>query len=188
MPGIDDLLNQLPLDELAGKFGVSPDQVANAAQSGLGALFGGLEANAQDPAGAQSLANALEQHATDSIPSLDQVDVADGEKIVNNIFGDNKDQVINTLGGTGAAAPSMFSKLLPMLAPMVMAYLAKQFTAGRLVGDAEAPAAAPDQGGFGGLTDLLGGILGGGGGGGAAGGGLGGLTDLLGGLLGGGRR
>jgi hypothetical protein len=81
-------------------------------------------------------------------------------------------------------------KLLPILAPIVMAYLAKRLGGG-------AAAGAQQQGGIG---DLLGSILGGMGGqqgrpqqGGQQQGGLGDmlngpLGDLLGGLLGGGRR
>ena len=80
----------------------------------------------------------------------------------------------NQLGNVGGAGgEGLISKLLPLLAPIVMSYLAKKLGGG-----------GADQAGGGGLGDLLGGILGGQAGG-AAGGGLG---DLLGGLLGGGRR
>lgn len=82
-------------------------------------------------------------------------------------------------------------KLLPILAPIVMSYLAKRFRgyltekAAPQTRQAEAPAGP--EGGRGGLGDLLGGILGGG----AAsqhsgGGGFGDLLDqILGGTLGG---
>ncbi|HUP72499.1 MAG TPA: hypothetical protein VM282_05585 [Acidimicrobiales bacterium] len=86
--------------------------------------------------------------------------------------------MINRLGSGNK--DSMMSKLLPMLAPIVMAYLAKRMTGGSGSGTkdkAEADDALP-----GGLGELLGGLLGG------SSGGSGGLGDLLGGLLGGGRR
>jgi hypothetical protein len=69
--------------------------------------------------------------------------------------------------------------MLPMLAPLVMTYLAKQFSKR---GGTGATASATGGAGAGGLEDLLGGMLGG------QSGQAGGLGDLLGGLLGGGRR
>jgi hypothetical protein len=63
------------------------------------------------------------------------------------------------------------SSLLPLLAPLLMSFLAKK---------AGGSSSAGSTGG-GGIGDLLGGFLGGGSGG-------GGIEDLLGGLLGGGRK
>lgn len=123
---------------------------------------------------------------------LGQVDSDDGAKIVRNVFGDNEDQIVNTLGGLGDGKGGLDSgllrKALRILAPLVLAFLAKSF-GGRGQGA---------QGGGGGLGDILGGLLGGGSGGGGGlgdilggivgGGGGGGLGDVLGGLLGGGKR
>lgn len=182
MTAVDELLGQLPMGELAGKLGVDEATAEQAARTALPTLLAGLQANAEDPAGAQSLESALAQHQDSSLidggVNLDQVDEADGEKIVNNVFGDNKSQVVNALGGLGGAdgggQPGLISKLLPMLAPIVMAYLAKQFL--------NKGQSSEGSGDGGGLAGMLGGLLGGGGGG-AGGGGLGGM---LGGLLGGG--
>jgi hypothetical protein len=150
----------------------------------LPAILGGLKANADDPAGERSLAGALTQHSPALVEGgidIDQVDTDDGAKIVDNVFGANKDQVVAKLSDSAGAEPSIFQKVLPVLAPLVLSFLSKQFagkgeaTSGATAGSA----AAPEPGG--GLGDLLGGILGGGGGG--AGGGF-----DLGGLLGGGKR
>jgi hypothetical protein len=131
---------------------------------------------------------------------LGQVDSDDGAKIVRNVFGDNatSSATTRTRSSTRSAASAMAraadstrgssDKALPILAPLVLAFLAKSF-GGRGQGA---------QGGGGGLSDILGGLLGGGsGGGGGLGdivggivgcGGGGGLGDVLGGLLGGGKR
>ena len=61
----------------------------------------------------------------------------------------NRDQVTNQLGGLGGG-DSLFAKLLPMLAPLVMSYLGGK------------KSSSSDGSGGGGLTDLLGGLLGGG--------------------------
>lgn len=205
MPDLDSLLTQIPIDQLANALGADPAQVQAAAQQALPALVGGMQANATDPAGARSLAGALNDHATDDVPSVGAVDTEDGQKIVQNIFGPSTDNVISTLGGQGGGSDLM-ARLLPMLAPIVMSLIARQLAGGGGLGgmfgagSAAAPSggAAPVDGSFGGgsgmgpggsgpadaglggLTDMLGSILGGG-----AGGSGGGLEDLLGGVLGG---
>ena len=196
---VDDLMGQIPMGQLASQLGVSEAEAEEAVRAALPALLSGMQANAQDPAGAASLQHALGQHdgsLLDGGIDLDQVDTDDGAKIVHNIFGDNEGAVVNQLGGLGGLGGGLIAKLLPMLAPLLMGYLGKSFGGGGSSAPAPSggsstsgmgPGAAPstssdDGGGGGGLGDILGGLLGGGGGG------LGGLGDVLGGLLGGGKR
>jgi hypothetical protein len=174
---VDDLLSDIPIDQLAGQLGVDRTTAVDAVRTALPALLGGMEANAQDPAGAASLEHAIDEHDSALVEGgidLNQVDTNDGEKIVSNVFGDNRDQVINQLGASGSGGGSLIGKLLPLLAPIAMAYLAKQFK--------QRSATSGGDGG-GRLADILGGALGGGGG--AQGLDLG---SVLGGLLGGGKR
>jgi hypothetical protein len=174
MATIDDLLAQIPMDQLARQLGVAPDEAEDLARKALPALVGGMEANAREPGGETSLSEAIGQHDDDLLDGgvdLDQVDTDDGRKIVGHVFGDNSDQVISRLGGGGTE--SMMSQLLPLLAPLVMSFLAKK------AGGSTGGSGSRSSGG--GIGDLLGGLLGGGAGG-------GGLEDLLGGLLGGGRK
>jgi hypothetical protein len=56
------------------------------------------------------------------------VDFSDGEKIVGHMFGDNAGAVEQRLGATGKAEEGLFSKLLPMLAQLVMSWLAGRMT------------------------------------------------------------
>lgn len=195
MTATDDILAQIPLSSLAAQLGVDEGTAEQAARQALPALLGGMGANAQDPRGAASLAGAVRQHdprLVDGGVNLDEVDVVDGDKIVGNVFGDQREAVVNRLAGAGSggagsggAGGGLVAKLLPLLAPIVMSYLAKQLSGsgGGATGAPQGSAAAPD------LGDLLGGLLGGSatraGGSSPAGGSI---TDLLGGLLGGGRR
>ena len=165
-----------------------------ATRQALPALLGGIQANTADPGGAASFASAVRQHDNDLVEGgvdLDGVDEKDGDQIVGHVFGDQRGQVVQQLGTTGGASTTsdLMGKLLPILAPIVMTYLAKRLGGGAAAG-----------GQSGGLGDLLGSILGGMPGqpqgqqqGGRQQGGLGDLLggplgDLLGGLLGGGRR
>ena len=190
---LDNILGSLPTDQIAERVGLAPDTAKPVIGEALEALLSGLSANSTDEAGAASLAKALTQHSGDLVDggvNLADINEEDGNKIVANIFGDNKDSVIATLGAKGSGDESIISKLMPMLAPVVMGYLSKQ-----LLGNKSAGAGQADSGG--GIGDMLGGLLGGDSNGGGLGdmlGGMfggakndGGLGDMLGGLLGGGK-
>ena len=193
MSAVDEILTDIPMDQLASLLGVDEATAEQATRQAIPALLGGMQANAEDPAGAASLAGALGDHPSDLIDGgvdLDQVDADDGEKIVGNVFGSNQDQVAQTLGGNlGGQGGGLIKQLLPILAPIVLAYLSK-----RLMGQGQGGGGGQNP--FGGATgsnnplnDMLNSMLGGGAAGGAAGqSGAGSILDMLGGMLGGGRR
>lgn len=192
MTSLDDILRTLPIGDIAKRLGVDRATAEAAVQQALPALVGGLEANAKD-GGEASIAKAVERHGpslVDGGVTLDDVDTDDGEKIVDNVFGAKKPEVVAALGSSkpaaaGGISPELIAKVLPILAPIVLSFLAKQFSP-KPTGEATESAPKPTAGG-GGLGDLLGGLLGGGGSG-SGGGGLGDLLGGLGGLLGGGKR
>lgn len=156
----DELLSTLPIDQLARRVGASPEDVESATRNALPALLMGMGANAQDPAGEASLRSALQQHdpqLLDGGVNVDDVDPDDGAKITHHVFGSNEDQVVDQLGGLGGGN-ALIQKLLPILAPIVMSWLA-----GKLMGADEAQGQPrQSQTGGGGLGDILGQILGGG--------------------------
>lgn len=124
MSEIDQLLQQLPTDAIAARLGEDPASVESAARAALPALFGGLQANAADPAGEVSILEALQQHDPSLVQggiNLDEVDTRDGEAITHHIFGPQEDEIVNRLGGAGGGAGStLVQKLLPILAPIVL--------------------------------------------------------------------
>ena len=192
MAAIDEILGQLSIPDVAQQLGVSTDEAEQAVRSAVPALIGGMQANAQSPEGAASLVGALGQHTGATDYDLGHADTADGEKIVAHVFGGSRNDVVQRLDSSGGGGGIM-GKLLPMLAPIVLGYLADKFLGGGSSGSS--------GGGGGGLGDLLGGLTGGsdGGGGlgdllgsltggssgGSGGGGLGDIGEMLGGLLGG---
>jgi hypothetical protein len=205
MAGLDDLFAEIPVQDIASKLGVDESEVNSAIQTLVPALVGGLQHNVQsDDIDSSKLESAVNTQAASGLldggVSVDQVDQHEGDKIVANIFGGNdSNQVASALAGGGAGSSNLLKQLLPILAPIVLAYIGKQLTKG---GGAAAPAQPQAQAaGGGGLGEVLGSILGGSGGGGGnnalgsilgsvlGGGGQGGaggaLGDILGGLLGG---
>ncbi|WP_313405854.1 DUF937 domain-containing protein [Aeromicrobium sp.] len=193
MAGLDELRSMIPVDDIAKKLGVEPAVAQQGIDAALPGLLGGLGANAKDPAKAESLEKAVAAKSPTLIDNgvdVDSIDTQDGEMIVKNVFGDKTDDVAVALGSAdGAQDAGLVKKLLPLLAPIVMAYLAQQFSGGAkkggggiqdVLGGLIAGTSSGSSGG--GLDDLVGGLLGG-----RSGKSGGGLGDLLGGLLGGGK-
>src|SRR5580693_9223614 len=184
MSGLDDLLAQIPTSEIASKIGVDEGEVNKAVQ--LLVLVGGLHENAQDPDHASKIESAADSHASllDGGVNVDQVDQQEGQQAIARIFGGNDAaQVASALAGGGGGNSDLLKQLLPILAPIVLAYVGKQLT-----GKSGAP--ATEAAGGGALNDVLGSILGGMGGNKSLGTVLGNVLgskagDILGGLLGG---
>ena len=197
MSDIDQLLTQIPLAAIAQELGVDESQAAASSRTALEALLGGLQANASDPAGALSLGQALGTHDGSLLGAdLGDIDQEDGSAIVHNIFGGNTSDVIAQLGGVkGSGGSGLIAKLLPILAPFVLAWLGQKLRGqggmgdilGQVLGGAAGGAGGSSSGaGGGGLGDIRGQVLGGAAGGGSSSGaGGGGLGDILGQVLGG---
>jgi hypothetical protein len=218
MSAVDDILGALPADQISQQVGASPDEVRTAAAALLPALLGGLQANAADPSGAGSIVQALGQHDDDLLTGgadLSTIDAQDGTAIASHIFGDQEDEVVNRIGGLPAvggsgAGGALVKKLLPILAPMVLSWLANRVLKGGGLGGGTAGAqpadttpSLPGGGGSapGSLDDLLRDVLGSAvGGSSTPSGSTAGaeasagfdpgsiIGDVLGGILGGGRR
>ncbi|MEV6772896.1 DUF937 domain-containing protein [Nocardia sp. NPDC051030] len=180
MTSFDDLLSHVPVAQIAEKLGVDQATATTAIGAAIPVLLGGLQAKASNPDAASELEGEIAKQPDDLLEggvNIDQVDVSNGNQIVDQTFGAEKNTVMSALGNVGGNAISsdLMGKLLPMLAPIVLAYLGK-----KAMGGGGGGAAAESTGGGGGIGDILGGLLGG-----ATGGkGGGGLGDILGNALG----
>ncbi|WP_067197013.1 DUF937 domain-containing protein [Microbacterium sp. XT11] len=172
---LDDILSQVPIDDIAEKLGVSRDVAKAAVEQGGAVLLGGLAKNASTAEGSSAIENALRKHeGTTGASRVDDVDQEDGGKIVSHILGADQKHVTEKLTTSKETAGIDFGKLLPILAPIIMGLIANA--------NKNKKESADSSGG--GIGDIIGGLLGGGNGGGSSSGG--GLGDILGGLLGGG--
>jgi hypothetical protein len=99
---LDDLMSQIPIGDLAAQLGVSDAEAEEAVKAALPALLGGMQANAQDPAGAASLEHALTQHDGSLLEGgvdLAQVDTDDGRRSSRTCSGTTR-----ALSSTSSAA------------------------------------------------------------------------------------
>ena len=188
MAGLDDLFNQIPVADIASKLGADQGQVSAAIQTLVPTLLGTLQENVQaDDIDSSQLESAVVAEGESDLltggVNVDQLDEAQGSQLVASLFGGNDtNQVASALSGAGAGSGDLIKRLLPMLAPIVLAYVGKQFAQKQAGGAAAGGAQAAPGGGIG---DVLGSILGG-----AAGGGGGAnnpLGSILGSVLGGGQ-
>ena len=188
MAGLDDLFNQIPVADIANKLGADQGQVSAAIQTLVPTLLGTLQENVQaDDIDSTQLESAVVAEGESDLltggVNVDQLDENQGSQLVASLFGGNDtNQVASALSGAGAGSGDLIKRLLPMLAPIVLAYVGKQFAQKQAGGAAAGGAQAAPGGGIG---DVLGSILGGAaGGGGAANNPLG---SILGSVLGGGQ-
>ncbi len=185
MDDLSGLMNLIPIGDIAKKLGIDESIAEAAVAVAVPAIVGGLAANAKDEGGAQSLEKALGKHKGKTPKKLADVDEADGEKIVANVFGAKKNDVTLAAAsaveakGDGIDIGAIVAQVLPIIAPIVLAWVANQFLGGGAKAEAE-PEKEPASSGNP-LGDMLGGLIGS-----KQGQDL--LTGALGGLLGGGRK
>ena len=177
MAGLDDLYAQIPTSEIADKLGADKGDVDNVIHTLVPVLLGGLQHNSQDPEHASKIESAANSQAArgllDAGGGVEQVDESTGHQAVAALFGGNDtDEVAAALAQGGAGNSDLIKRLLPVVLPMVLAYIGKQLSSGG------AQTTAAPQASGGGLGEILGSILG-------AGGKGGGLGDILGSVLGG---
>jgi hypothetical protein len=190
MADLSSLLKQIPVDDIAKQLGIDESVAEAAVAQIVPGLVAGLAANAEDPKGAASLTKALSHDRGGVKKKVTEIDVEDGKKIVSNVYGDKQDAVATKLAASATKASAagdvtqdIIKQILPIVAPIVLAWLAEQFLGGKK----EEPAAKEEESSTGGaIGDLLGGLLGGSSGSSNSTGDL--LGGILGGLLGGGKK
>ena len=149
---VNDLLGQLsgaPVQQVSQQLGVDPGTAESAIQAALPMLIGALGQNAQQPQGAEALFGALQNdHQGLDIGSVLGAVLGSGNSsaglspqagmaaaaapaILGHIFGGKQQAAEQTLGSaTGLNSPQT-RMLMQILAPIVMAYLAKRFFGGQ---------------------------------------------------------
>lgn len=162
---------------ISEKLGLDKNQTQWVVSAAIPLMMSALNYNAQkSPEQANGIQQALASKHNgsifDNLGSLfSNGPTEDEDKIVNHIFGKNTENVKQSLSEKSGISMGKIAGILALLAPLVMGYLGKK------------KQGQDEQGGSGGIGDLLGSILGGGA---SQSGGLGGIGDLIGSVLGGG--
>jgi len=129
------------LGQLAGALGADNDLVSKGVAAALPALLGGLARNTRQPEGASALSNALGNDHDGSImdslgavfggnPWAQQQANRHGESILGHLFGQSRPRVEQQVSASSGLSSAMVSKLLPLLAPVVLGYLGKKMRGG----------------------------------------------------------
>ena len=137
----DDLAARLggePASRFAQQLGISQEQSSAAIRAALPLLLGALGRNASRPEGAQALFGALQKdHAGVDLGSVlgaviggGQGRQADGAGILGHIFGGSQERAEAGVAQATGLGQGQAGQLLKMLAPIVMAYLARQVMSG----------------------------------------------------------
>lgn len=157
----DDLSSQLqgaPLQQVAQQLGIDPAQASSAIGAALPLLMGALGRNASQPQGAEALFGALQKdHAGLDLGSVMGAVLGSGGQsgqgggILGHIFGANQARAETGLSQATGLGGDRAGQLLKMLAPIVMAYLAKRMFEQRQSGTAAPVADNPKA-----LGDILG--------------------------------
>lgn len=126
MSDIDDLLQSVPIDQIAAQLGVAPAEAQAAVEAALPALVGGLEHHAADTGNADTIA---------AVANPDDPTTLEPDEVVSRAFDGKTDQVASALGAQGVNS-DLVKKVLPILVPIVLAWLTKRMGGGATGGAA----------------------------------------------------
>lgn len=134
MPSVFDTvtaqLSGANLTQLSQQIGADEATTSQAVQAALPMLLGGLARNASSPGGAVSLGNALNEHRGGLMENLGgllgNAAGGGGAGILGHIFGHRRSTVENGVGQATGLKQQQIGKLLMVLAPIVMAALARR--------------------------------------------------------------
>ncbi|MEO8235582.1 MAG: DUF937 domain-containing protein [Flavobacterium sp.] len=165
MAGLIDLLNsdlgKQIISGVSEKAGTSEGETSSVLSSVLPSLVGGMMNNASTPEGQSGLLGALlgGKHDGSILDNLSGFlggdDHSDGANILGHVLGGNQESIQNQVSENTGVSSDKIAMIMKIAAPILMGYLAKQAQGSGLNNSGTTANG-------GGLTDILGGLLGGG--------------------------
>lgn len=167
--------NGAPVDKLASRFGLEPQQASSAVGALVPAVAAGLQRNMSSQSGLESLVSALSngnhtRYLDDPDALTNDAATRDGNQILGHVFGskDVSRQVAATASKKTGVDAGVLKKMLPLVAAMVMGGMAKKTrTAGVSAADSRSAGGTIGsmlepvlRGGGGSIVDDLGGVFG----------------------------
>ena len=126
------------IGEIAKKFNIDQTKIINVIKAAIPKFLSAMQKNAGTAAGAAALTQALSNHAGQGIG----INIEDGMKILQKIFGGNLGSVISSLGKQTSTSNDQVNNILASIAPNLLSILGK-------------------GAGTGNIGNILGGLLGG---------------------------
>ena len=135
---ISSLTSNNLIGEIAKKFNIEPNKIIEVIKAAIPKFLGSMQQNASTAAGAAALTQALGNHAGQGLG----INIEDGKKILEKVFGGNLGSVISSLGTQTSTTNDQVSNILASIAPNLLSVLGK-------------------GSGTGNIGNILGGLLGG---------------------------
>ena len=126
---INSLTGNNMIGEIAKKFNIDPTKIVNVIKAAIPKILAAMQKNVGTSAGAASLAQALSNHAGQGF----SINIEDGLKILQKIFGGNLGSVISGLSGQTNTLNDQVSNILASVAPNLLSMLGKQNAGGNVV-------------------------------------------------------
>lgn len=128
---VDGILEQLGptgVSRIADSLGADQQAVNQAIAAAVPAIVAGMANNSRQPAGAEALSSALDDHSPSIFDALGGLlgGGGDGAAILGHVLGGRRPRVEQHIAERSGLDLGLIMKLLPILAPLVMGYLSKQ--------------------------------------------------------------
>ena len=127
---LQSMLNDSSVKSLSKKTGASKDEVSSVLTAALPLLLKGAGQQAEDEETAESFADALDQHAESDTEDMDvfmdNVDMADGAKILSHLLGAETESTTKKVSKKSGTSKDNTAQILTAAAPLLMTMLGQE--------------------------------------------------------------
>ena len=127
---LQSMLNDSSVKSLSKKTGASKDEVSSVLTAALPLLLKGAGQQAEDEETAESFADALDQHAESDTEDMDvfmdNVDMADGAKILAHLLGAETESTTKKVSKKSGTSKDNTAQILTAAAPLLMTMLGQE--------------------------------------------------------------
>ena len=125
---ISQLTGNSQIAEIAKKFNIDPNKIINVIKEAIPKFLGAMQKNAGTAAGAAALTQALGNHAGQGF----NLNLEDGKKILEKVFGGNLGSVISSIGQKTSTSNDQVNNILASVAPNLLSVLGKGSAGGNI--------------------------------------------------------
>ena len=125
---ISSLTGNNLIGEIAKKFNIDPSKIIEVIKAAIPKFLGSMQKNASTAAGAAALTQALSNHAGQGMG----INIEDGMKILQKVFGGNLGSVISSLGKQTNTSNDQVNNILASVAPNLLSVLGKGSAGGNI--------------------------------------------------------